>query len=230
MANMPTKKLDRRELPAYSIAEAAHYLTVPDATVRYWATGQDNYEPLIEIPATQPALLSFINLVELHVLAAIRRKHTVPMPKVRAAIEYLKRNTRTANDKRHPLISKQLETDGLDLFIQRYGELVNISQDGQMAMREVMNAALHRIERDSKGIPIKLYPYTRSDFREAPSMVVIDPALSAGRPVIAGTGLATEVIAERYKAGESIEELARDYERQEEEIEEAVRCELRAAA
>ena len=30
---------DRRELPAYSIAEAAHYLTVPEATIRYWATG-----------------------------------------------------------------------------------------------------------------------------------------------------------------------------------------------
>lgn len=178
----------------------------------------------------QPALLSFINLVELHVLAAIRRKHTVPMPKVRSAIEYLKRNTRSASDKRHPLISKQLETDGLDLFIQRYGELVNISQDGQVAMREVMSAALHRIERDAKGIPIKLYPFTRSDIREAPSMVVIDPILSAGRPVITGTGLATEVIAERYKAGESIEELARDYERQEEEIEAAVRCELQAAA
>jgi hypothetical protein len=36
--------------------------------------------------------------------------------------------------------------------------------------------------------------------------------------------------AERYKAGGSIEELARDYERKEEEIEEAVRCELQAAA
>ena len=174
-------------------------------------------------------LLSFLNLAELHVLAAIRRKHTVSMLKVRSAIEYLRKNTTNAKDKRHPLISKQLETDGLDLFIQRYGELVNISQDGQMAMRQVMNAALHRIERDPNGIPIKLYPFTRSSIQSAPAMVVIDPSLSAGRPVIAGTGLATEVIAERYKAGESIEELARDYERKSEEIEEAVRCELQAA-
>lgn len=98
-----------------------------------------------------------------------------------------------------------------------------------MAMRQVMNAALHRIERDPNGIPIKLYPFTRSSIQSAPAMVVIDPSLSAGRPVIAGTGLATEVIAECYKAGESIEELARDYERKSEEIEEAVRCELQAA-
>lgn len=230
MAGHPLGRTDRRELPAYSIAEAAHYLNMPEATVRYWATGQDSYRPLIEAPPGRPTLLSFINLVELHVLAAIRRKHTVPMPKVRAAIEYLRKNTGRAYDRKHPLISKQLETDGLDLFIQRYGELVNISQDGQLAMREVMSAALHRIERDDKGIPVRLYPFTRSDIRQAPAMVVIDPHISAGRPVIAGTGVATEVIAERYKAGESIEELARDYERKEEEIEEAVRCELQAVA
>lgn len=230
MPKSPRQRIDRRELPAYSIAEAAHYLSVPAATVRYWSTGQDEYLPLIQVPHHQPTLLSFLNLVELHVLAAIRRKHTVPMPKVRAAIEYLKKHTRRKSDQRHPLISRQLETDGLDIFIQRYGQLVNISQDGQMAMREVMSAALKRIERDKHGIPIKLYPFTRSRIDEAPTMVVIDPLLSAGRPVIAGTGLATEIIAERYKAGESIDELARDYERSEEEIEEAVRCELQAAA
>ena len=224
------KRPNIRELPAYSIAEAAHYLSVPPATVRYWATGQGPYSALIEIPQLHPALLSFLNLVELHVLAAIRRKHAVPMPKVRLAIDYLRDNTRNRDDKRHPLISKKLQTDGLDLFIERYGQLVNISRDGQLAMREVIQAALFRIERDSHGIPIKLYPFTRSSIDSAPAMVVIDPALSAGRPVIAGTGLATEVIAERYKAGESVIDLAKDYERTNAEIEEAIRSELKSAA
>ena len=163
-------------------------------------------------------------------LAAIRRKDAVPMLKVRAAIDYLVEHTHTVRDKRHPLISKQLATDGLDLFVERYGALVNISRAGQVAMRNVMSAALLRIERDPKGVPIKLYPFTRSEFESAPTMVVIDPKLSAGRPVIAGTGLATEVIAERYKAGESIGALARDYERKKGEIEEAIRCELQTAA
>ena len=230
MARKSYSKVDRRDLPAYTIAEAAHYLSVPQATVRYWAKGQDHHPSLIEHPDRTQTLLSFLNLVELHVLAAIRRKHTVPMPKVRAAIGYLRKLTRNARDKRHPLISKQLETDGLDLFIQRYGELASISQSGQLAMREVMSAALHRIERDTKGVPIRLYPFTHSDVLNAPAMVVIDPELSAGRPVIAGTGLATEIIAERYKAGESIRALAQDYEREEAEIEEAIRCELQAAA
>ena len=223
-------KIDRRELPAYTIAEAAHYLAVPAATIRYWSKGQGDYASLIEVPAGYPTLLSFLNLVELHVLAAIRRKHEVPMPKVRSAIEYLKKQTLNASDMKHPLISRQLETNGLDLFIEHYGQLVNISRDGQIAMRNVLSAALKRIERDKNGIPIKLYPFTLSDIHHAPSMVVINPAVSAGRPVLVGTGLATEVIAERYKAGESISGLAQDYDREENEIEEAVRCELQAAA
>ena len=198
------KRSNLRELPAYSVAEVAHYLNLPRSTVRYWATGKDSCPALIEVADTNPVALSFLNLVELHVLAAIRRKHTVPMHKVRRAIDYLRENTQNESDKRHPLVSKQLQTDGLDLFIEQYGRLVNISSAGQLAMREIMKAALRRIERDPRGVPIKLYPFTRNNIDNAPAMVVIDPTLSAGRPVIAGTGLATEVIAERYKAGEGI--------------------------
>lgn len=225
MARTKRRKVDLRELPAYSVAEAAHYLNVPQPTLRYWA-GQDKYPGLITSADTDPVAFSFLNLVELHVLAAIRRKHAVSMPKVRDAIKYLERHI----GKAHPLISRELQTDGLDLFIEEYGKLVNISQSGQHAMREILEAALQRIERDRAGIPIKLYPFTRSRIENAPAMVVINPGLSAGRPVIAGTGVATEVIAERYKAGDSIKALARDYERTAAEIEEAIRCELQAAA
>ena len=230
MVRRRTRTNDPRELPAYTISEAAHYLAVPAATIRYWSVGRDAYAPLITVPTREPALLSFLNLTELHVLAAIRRTHEVKMPSIRRAIGYLARHARHAMDKRHPLISRALETDGLDLFIEQYGELINVSREGQTAMREVIGAALRRIDRDPAGVPIKLYPFTRSAMDDTPAMVVIDPRLSAGRPVIAGTGLATQLIAERYKAGESISDLVRDYERGHEEIEEAIRCELQAAA
>ena len=221
---------DPRSLPSYTIKEVAHYLTVPAATIRYWSVGRDGNEPLIEVPGRAPTLLSFLNLTELHVLAAIRRKHNVKMPSIRRTIDYLAGNANTDVDKRHPLISQTLETDGLDLFIREFGQIVNISQKGQIALREIISGALHRIDRDPAGIPIRLFPYTRSAHEEAPTRITIDPTISAGRPVIAGTGLATEIIAERYKAGESTLDLAQDYERTEEDIEEAIRCELRTAA
>jgi len=212
-------------MPAYTVPEAAHYLGLPESTVRYWSAGKDSYKALITAAEKHPVVLSFLNLVELHLLAAIRREHAVSMPSVRRAIGYLKKRYSSE----HPLLAKELETDGLDIFIRHYGQLINISQDGQTAMRHVMEAALKRIERDNNNIPIKLYPFTRAQIENAPSMIMIDPAISGGRPVIAGTGLATEIIAERYKAGESIHDLAYDYGRKEAEIEEAIRCELQAA-
>lgn len=216
---------DPRAMPAYTVLEAAHYLSLPISTVRYWSAGRDGYKALISAAQKAPLILSFLNLVELHLLAAIRRKHAVSMPNVRRAIGYLKKGY----DPEHPLLSKALETDGLDIFIRQYGQLINISQDGQTAMRHVMEVALKRIERDDNNIPVKLYPFTRAAIENAPSVIMIDPTISGGRPVIAGTGLATEIIAERYKAGESIRELADDYGRKEAEIEEAIRCELQAA-
>ena len=219
---------DFRELPAYTISEAARYLTVPATTVRYWSLGRGTYEPLITVPnaPNSPTLLSFLNLAELHVLAAIRRKHVVAMPKVRRAIQYLIENALVETDLRHPLLGREMQTDGLDLFTEQYGLLINISQAGQVAMREIVHAALRRIERDPKGVPVRLYPYTRAATDDAPTTVVIDPALSAGRPVIRGTGIATQLVAERYRAGESVNQLAQDYERDAAEIEEAIRCEF----
>jgi uncharacterized protein (DUF433 family) len=93
-------------------------------------------------------------------------------------------------------------------------------------MREVVRAYLRRIDRDAKGLPIRLYPFTRKRQLEEPRAIVIDPFVSFGRAVLAGTGISTAVIAERFKAGEAMEALAADYGRNILEIQEAIRCEL----
>ena len=69
-------------------------------------------------------------------------------------------------------------------------------------------------------------PFTRKRTLDEPKVIVIDPRLSFGRPVLAGTCIPTAIIAERYKAGESVDDLADDYGRKRLEIEEAIRCEL----
>lgn len=225
---------DLRELPAYTIPEAAHYLRIPPATLRSWVVGrwypaeggQKFFKPILTPPQKGRLLLSFLNLVEAHVLDAIRREHNIPLPKVRAALAYLK--TRFPSE--HPLADQRFETDGLDLFIQKYGQLINISQAGQLAMRSLLEAHLRRIERDPAGFAVRLFPFTRKRENDEPKVVVIDPHVSFGRPVLVGTGIATAVIAERYKAGESIDELADDYDRERLEIEEAIRCELQLEA
>jgi uncharacterized protein (DUF433 family) len=185
-----------------------------------------HFRPRIWLAQDEPPLLSFINLVEAHVLDAIRHQHHLPLKTVRAALEYVAREFGS----KHPLAQQQFETDGVDLFIQKMDDLVNVSQDGQLAMRELLTSHLRRIEHDKAGLAMRLYPFTRPAHFQQLKAVVIDPRMSFGRPVIAGTGIATVVIAERYLAGESIVELAKDYGRELSEIEEAVRCELRLEA
>ncbi len=121
-------------------------------------------------------------------------------------------------------------TDGKNLFIEQYGQLVSISEDGQLAMKAVLEAHLQRIERDAKGVPIRLFPFTRSRIEESPQFIVIDPQIRFGKPCITGTRVPTSIIAERHEAGDSIALLADDYGRSTEEIEEALRYERRAAS
>jgi len=229
------KGKDPRDLPAYLVPEAAHYLYVPEATLRSWAVGRmyptsvgkRYFEPLITVPEGKPRLLTFTNLVEAHVLAAIRRKHGVTLPNVRSAIDHL----RSHYGIDHPLADARFKTDGLSLFIEVLDQLVNVSMRGQTAIREIMETHLERVEHDEKGLAARLFPFTRYGATDVPQprTVMIDPRVAFGRPVLAGTGIPTAVLADRYKAGESMKDLSVDYECERDLIEEAIRCELAAA-
>ena len=63
--------------------------------------------------------------MELHALGAIRREHEIDMRKVRTAVRHLADHFASA----HPLIDQEMLTDGTDLFLDRLGELVNLSRD-----------------------------------------------------------------------------------------------------
>ena len=221
---------DPRELPVYGIPEAAHYLRIPVATLRTWVCGRyyptqqgrQRFKPIIALADTDRFLLSFVNLIEAHVLAAIRRRHRVSFPKVRGALRYLNQHLPSP----HPLADQRFETDGLDLFVEQFGKLIAISDEGQLSMRNMLKTYLHRIERDISGLAIKLYLFTRQDDPEtAPRVIVVDPHIAFGRPVLVGTRISTEVVYQRFEAGESVARLADDYGRTSEEIEEAIRCE-----
>lgn len=221
---------DLREQPAYTIPEVAHYLQVPLTTLRYWVLGRPGTaHPIIVPPGGQtgrPKLLSFMNVVEAHVLDAIRREHRIPLQKIRKAVVFLEKTF----DSRRPLADESFQTDGVDLFVEQLGVLVSAMREpGQTEMRDLIYTYLRRIDRGSDGLPILLYPFTRNRVSEdAPRLIVINPQVSYGQPTIAGTGISIETIAERYKAGESIRDLARDYGRRTPEIEEAIRCWLAA--
>ncbi|MBW4521978.1 MAG: DUF433 domain-containing protein [Scytolyngbya sp. HA4215-MV1] len=223
-------KLDTRNLPTYPIADAARYLSIPIGTLRSWLhgryypveEGKRYFEPLIQRPNTTTSQLSFTNLVEAHVLRVIRQVHGVRLDKVRTALDYIDQRFNIP----HPLARIEFQTDGINLFIESVGRLINVSEHGQLAMQAVLEHLLERIEWDENGIAARLFPVTRMKDQDAPKVLVIDPSISFGRPVLIGTGIPTAILAERYKAGESIDTLAHDYGCDRLQIEEAIRCEL----
>jgi uncharacterized protein (DUF433 family) len=222
---------DPREIPAYGLVEAAHYLRLPEQTIRQWLYGRTLPNGKVSKPLVSPASprthqVSFVNLLELHVLSAIRREHKVNMRKIRQAVDELEKQFRSS----HPLVDQEMLTDGTDIFVDSIGQLVNLNKHGQYAMREVLSAYLKRIERDEAGLAIRLYPFTRRLGEDTPRIIAIDPRVAFGRPVIAGTRIPTAEVAERFKAGDSIDDLLREYDASASQIHEAIRCELPTAA
>jgi uncharacterized protein (DUF433 family) len=58
---------------------------------------------------------------------------------------------------------------------------------------------------------------------DPPRVVVIDPDVSSGRPVVNGSGVMAEIIAGRFDTGEGISSIADDYGLNVSQIEEVIR-------
>ena len=225
-ARKAVTSFDPRNAAAYTVAEAARYLKLPVATLRSWVAGRPypraegvaRFQPLIRPAENQPPLLSFWNLVEAHVLRSLRTEHGVSLNDVREAIRYAERNLRIER----LLLSKQLSSDAGRLFLDRYGELINLSASGHLAMRKFFHEHLRRIEWGDLPFPIRLYPFVSSTTETPDKPIAIDPTIAFGRPIVARKAVSTQAIADRIDAGESPGELAEDYELEVAEIEQAV--------
>jgi len=211
---------------------------MPLRTVQRWTAGfkypgskgRTRFAKPLVLPADRDRhLLSFFNLAELHVLDSLRTHHEVPSLKLRRLIEYLE----DTFDTPHPLVNERVFVAGRAVFIEKAEQLIEATHGGQLAMRQVIEAHLKRIDPDQDGLAIRLFPFVRRkpDPRlistlDEPKIISIDPRVRYGRPVIIHTSIPTAEIAERFRAGDSFQDLAEEYGRPPQEIEEAIRCEL----
>lgn len=227
----PTKRdiaatADLRNRPAYPLTEAARYLKLPPATLRSWflgrqydtAAGTRLFRAIVVPASRRPALLSFWNLIEAHVLRALRTDHGVSVRAVRQAVRYAEEQL----DVERLLLSPELSANAGRLFLERYGELIELSASGQIAMRQVLEAHLRRVEWDAWQFPVRLYPFLTSEALTADRPIAIDPVIAFGRPVVRNRGITTATIAEQIDAGEAVEAVAADYDLTPAEVEQAI--------
>lgn len=216
---------DSRNVAAYTVAEAAHYLRLPPATLRSWVFGRryattegsSRFEPLIRPTSQTPPRLSFWNLIEAHVLRSLRTDHGVSVRALRSAIAYAEKELSI----RRLLLRQELSTDAGKIFLQRYGELIELSASGQLAMRRVLEEHLKRLEWDSSKFPVQLYPFLPAGASAEERPIVIDARIAFGRPVVVRKSISTCAIADRLDAGESVDDVAADYDLDPSEIEQA---------
>jgi len=221
-------------LAAYPVVEAAHYLKMPVATLRAWTMGQ-GYSVgserrvtgrIIDLPRRGAPILSFVNLIEAHVLRALRTEHSFSMQAVKAALNELQKHSKSD----HPLAYEDLFAGAGDLFLEKYGDLISLTKSGQIALRATLQAFLKRIDRGAGFAPLRLYPFIRSMEFEGPRTVTVDPRVAFGRPVITGTRIPTAEVRSRIDAGESLEEVAEDFGQEKSKIEDAIIYERGLAA
>ena len=227
---------DPRNLPIYTTDEAARILCLPISTLKAWTSAKLWHggpsgkvrvrNPLI-IPPDNPGqlILSFTNLIEAHILHAIRRVHRIKISKAREAMNAIREEFESL----HPLADVDLCAEGKSVVV-KYGTYVNVSAAKLREMEGAIKIYVKRIERDKAGIAC-FYPFVSEPrieglgIEEQPRLVCVDPFVSFGRPVIAGTNIRTEMVAERWWAGDSMEELAEDYQLDKDLIEAALRYE-----
>lgn len=119
------------------------------------------------------------------------------------------------------LLSPELCAEAGRMFLDRYGELINLSNSGQLAMRQVLNTHLKRVEWKDR-FPIRLHPFVMGEAIDADMPIAIDPRIAFGRPIVASRGVSTAAIVERIDAGESVSDVAADYRLTQEDVEHAV--------
>lgn len=218
----------------YSVPEAARLVRVPAGSLWNWVrgyryptrAGRARAKPVLLVPreSGKPAL-TFVNLMEAVALAGFRQSG-VSMQRVRKALEYAKR----AMEEAHLLASQRILSDGRDLFWE-YRErrdpdahLVNLVQGGQKVFPEAVERYLREVEWGQDHYARRWWPGAPEARAGA---VVVDPKRAFGAPVIAGTGIRTEDIFDRFSAGEPMEELVEDYGLTLAQIEAAIRAEAR---
>ena len=207
---------DPRDTAIYSVAEAADYVGVPRGTLRHWLKKPRNGRPLIEAASETAARpLSFYNLLEAHILR-VALERDAWLQRIRTAVDRLREQ---APDSPHPLLDAQLFTASgyRSLFTKTItGDIENLSLHGQLEFRQILTRYLSRIDVDKTGRPYQLRPYGYEH-------IAINHQVSGGRPTVRGTGILVEMIASRRRAGESPEDLARDYNISKSDVRDAIR-------
>lgn len=195
----------------YSVSQAAALAKVSHGTVRNWLFGGLEVEPVFgssEKGRGDLALVSFLELSELIVAARFRRLK-IRLQRIRDAHDFASKDWKVD----YPFAHLNLQSIGghiLSKFEEEQpapgGHFVVLSSPEQYLLPGLVSEELANFEYARDKFAARWFPFGR----EVP--VVVDPRFSAGQPTIVDRGVRVDIVRRRWKAGETVSSIARDFE------------------
>lgn len=211
----------------FTLREAAGYLGLPKSTIHSWARPSEG-RPLITVFPRHgsQATVPFIGFAEAYVLAAFRRAG-VPLQRIRPAVHVLSCKIGLE----HALASQRLYTDGAEVLYDYASERdeddlleLVVVRTGQHQFSELVRDYLEQISYGGDGLAerIRLPSYQRAE-------VVVDPTIAFGLPLVVHGGARVEDLVDRFVAGDSVADIAYDFDVPSDEVEDVIRVATRTA-
>jgi uncharacterized protein (DUF433 family)/DNA-binding transcriptional MerR regulator len=202
----------------FTLAETAHDLAVSPSTLQWWTT--ERLVTRLDDRGRRPSI-PFIGLAEAVVLSAFRRSG-VPLQRIRPALRALQKEIGLE----HALASRSLFTDGAEIlydYAERHPDVDELSdlvvvRSGQRVFVPVVKEYLQRIKYDAGWPVVVRLPRYES------AAVIVDPRRAFGQPIFERGGSRIEDVIDRWRAGDSVPDLSREFGVPAPEIEEVLRA------
>lgn len=199
--------IERLTVPAYAVSEAARYARTTAQTINNWQRPAHNHAGAIS-RRDHGAAVSYLQLIEIGVVAAMR-KSGVKLDRIKAAREFIAGEFGST----YPFAEYRFKTDGRHLFVdfdklvggRNSQKLVVVSEAGQLAWNQILSNLLREFDYDTALNKVSTW---RVDGLNSP--VCIDPRISFGAPQV--DGVPTWILRERWDSGESLDDIADDYQ------------------
>jgi uncharacterized protein (DUF433 family) len=192
-------------LPTYLVQEAARYAQTTPKTIRSWQGRGDLIDRAIAARDAKLSL-SYMQLIEVAVVAAFRRGG-IKLADIKAARDWLA----TTFKSEYPFAQFDFKRRGKELLVdyekvekkKRSAKLLAPSKGGQFVWEEMVGDLLSDFEY-VKNIALRWHVIGKNE------PIIIDPRVSFGAPNV--HGVPTWILKGRWEAGESITEIAEDFD------------------
>lgn len=223
------------ETPRYTLAEVVRYLHIPiwaalsfrgiDCYYKGWPHPGDLLtqapeDDVIEHLASETKFprLSFQEFATLFVCSSLLQLkqfdwHPYPLMDVWNSV-----------NKEEKLRTLPFSAGFLETLLKSVAGVLRLPDEDQALAEKYARIYADRVEVE-EGLAVRLYPFSRKPSLEAPRAIQINPRKRFGQPNVVGTGVTTDVLWDRFQAGDSVALLADDYEIEADLVEEAIRYE-----